>query len=75
MWHWWGMFPMVVMGIAVVLIILFLGRGRREPPCWRGVDGDQEGGQAETPLDVLKKRYARGEITKEEFEQIKKDIL
>ena len=29
----------------------------------------------ETALDVLKKRYARGEISKEEFEDKKKDLI
>ncbi len=27
-----------------------------------------------TPMDIAKVRYARGEITKEEFESLKKDL-
>jgi len=30
---------------------------------------------SETPLDILKKRYAKGEITKEQFEEMKNSIF
>jgi putative membrane protein len=34
-----------------------------------------EGGQArETPLDILRRRYAAGEISKEEFDRMRADV-
>lgn len=38
---------------------------------------DQSGqnNKTDTPLEILKKRYARGEINKDDFECLKKDIL
>ena len=28
-----------------------------------------------SPMEILKQRYARGEITKEQFEEMKRDLL
>jgi putative membrane protein len=30
--------------------------------------------ESESALEILRKRYAKGEITKEEFDRMKKDI-
>jgi putative membrane protein len=52
--------------ILIILGIVFLARAIVRP--------QRKGADEETALDILKKRYARGEIGKEEFEGKKKDL-
>ncbi len=60
-----GLF-MILFWILVIIGVVFLIR--------LVMRGTKEDGKPETALDVLKKRYAKGEISKEEFEEKKKDI-
>jgi len=53
---------LVIAAIVVVIIVAIVG----------GSKTSTEG--RETPLDILKKRYAQGEISKQEFEKMKKDV-
>ncbi|MFP4015366.1 MAG: SHOCT domain-containing protein [Chitinispirillaceae bacterium] len=66
-WGWGGGLMMILWIVVIALIIFFLVRYLREY-------APGKGGQ-ETALDVLKKRYARGEISKEEFEEKKRDLM
>jgi len=68
-WGWWGM------GLGMLLMIVFWG-GLIALVTWiifRLVRSGQQP-SSQTPLDIAKARYAKGEISKEEFEQIKKDL-
>lgn len=69
-------FPTLMIIIFLIFVFFVFGRGGFRSPWW--YDSDRHHGREEnreTPLDILRRRYASGEITKEQFEQMKKDIL
>jgi putative membrane protein len=71
-WHLW-VFPMFmpIFWIVIIGLCLYFIFGRnRSNRTW--VTG--RGSEGETALDILKRRYAKGEISKDEFEQMKRDI-
>lgn len=72
MMSWWVMmgpvmwiFMLLLWGFAALGVICairwFLGRGKPRA-------------EQAAPLDIIKTRYARGEIDREEYERIKKDL-
>jgi putative membrane protein len=63
----WGMgWGMWFIPLLIILLIYFLVKNNSQTK-------DEQG--SESPMEILKKRYAKGEITKEQFEEMKKDIL
>lgn len=62
-----GMFMgMLVFLILIVGVIYLVIMGTKSM--------GHQGVSDEKPLDILKKRYAKGEITKDEYEKMKKDL-
>jgi putative membrane protein len=55
----------VIIGLVVWGVMTLVKHGRSVSRSVAEVDA----------LDIAKRRYARGEITKEQFDQIKKDLL
>jgi putative membrane protein len=75
MMHWdygWGMvfglgwFAIIIFWALLILGIIYLVKLIAGSP--------KKGDKEETAIDILKKRYAKGEISKEEFEKIKDDL-
>jgi len=55
-------FPLLIILVVVYLIYTFFTKSKTQE-------------QFNTSLDILNSRYTRGEISKDEYDTIKKDIL
>ena len=63
----WGFLMMLFWALVVTLIVVLIVRafgGSRD-----------DGHKANNAVSIAKERYAKGEITKKEFEQLKKDLV
>ncbi len=67
---WMWIFPFTFLIIAVVFLALMF-RGGAGPFCG-GSRRDEP--QRETPRQILDRRYAGGEITKEQYEEMKRNL-
>jgi len=61
-----GMFMWIIFLIVIGLLIYFIVQAQKTK--------GRTPTQTESPLDILKKRYAKGEIAREEYERMKKDL-
>ena len=64
--NYWNMFGMWFIWFPIVVLCVFL---------WSRLlnnSNKKETYEKESPLDILKKRYANGEISKEDYEERKK---
>jgi len=59
--YWLIFWILIIVGIVLLVRYIMLQNRPKDEP-------------GETPLEILKKRYAKGEINKKEFEQKKKDL-
>jgi putative membrane protein len=68
MWGVWGFGMMLFMLLFWVLVIVGVVLGVR----WLAIQGRES--RSDTALEILRQRYARGEINKEEFDARKRDL-
>ncbi len=68
-YHGWGMGWGWILGLIILVLLIWviirsINKGKR-------MGGTEE----KSAMDILKERYARGDISKEEFDRKKKDLM
>jgi putative membrane protein len=75
--NWWLMFLGILIMLlfwAGVIALVVLAIRAIVQPSQRREDQGSSSLMSEAPLEILKKRYARGEITREEYLEARRDL-
>lgn len=67
-----GFIFMLIFWVLIIFAVFALIRGFSGHGCWRGLDEQKH--RENNALNILKERYAKGEISKEDFDKMKKDL-
>jgi len=78
MWWWGSGVPTGPLGIVMIILMVLFWGGIIALIVWAVTrftrDHEIRASGKRDALDIAKERYAKGEITKEQFEQIKRDL-
>lgn len=69
-WSFGGVLMMLVFWAAIIFFVVWLVKEARS-----GSNSDSDISRSKSALDILKERYAKGEIDKREFEEKKNDLV
>ena len=71
----WMIFPIIFFVLMLFGMSRMMGMGGfgQRPHDSPSLSGGPT--ESETPLDILNRRYARGEITKDEYDRMKQDLV
>ncbi len=64
-----GFFGFLVLIVIVIVAVLMAQSGSTSTDIFGGITGSYE-----DPIGIAEKRYAKGEISKEEFDRLKRDL-
>lgn len=68
--NWLGSLTSVIFWLLIILCVVALLRSLKDDDNHTNNKSEKD----ESALEILKLRYAKGEITKKEFDQMKKDL-
>ena len=70
---WWFFFP-IVFFVGFVLIVVIIVLAATTMISGRGLWTKPTSERSDSAFQIIRERYAKGEITKEQFEQMTKDL-